>query len=151
MEILDETTLNNLSNELLKNYKDGIYAFDEQAKSQSKSHYNHKSRLKKYLSESFQLTSQIPSGKGYLQCFIDTIKDYDPENNESIKEVNRQYKKRIKHLEGKLKLKEEGQDSSMCGLCYYKMRDAQKAFEEKYAIENNLVSFQDEIKSLRII
>jgi regulator of replication initiation timing len=149
MEVLDESTLNNLADELLKHFKDGIYAFDQEASSQSKSYYNHKSRIKKYLSEAFQIISEIQSGKGYLQCFIDTIKDYDPENNQSIKDINRQLKSKIKHLEQRLKLREEGQDNSMCGLCYYKMKDAQKAFEEQYAIDNNLVSFQDEIKSLR--
>ncbi len=37
----------------------------------------------------------------------------------------------------------------MCGLCFYKVKDFQEQFKKEYAIDNNLVSLQDEIKVLK--
>lgn len=148
MDIADKM-INNLANQMLEYYKDGEHSFDENAKSQTKSHYNHKGHIKKWLVDSFNHILQSTHGKTYIQPFFEIIKLCDPENNNSIKNINNQLKNKIKHMEERLKLKTEGQDTSTCGVCFYKIKEAQQAFEKQYAIDNNLTTFQDEIKSLR--
>lgn len=65
MENLDvsDKLIINLADEILRNFKDGIYAYDDEAKAQSKSHYNHKTRIKKWLVCFFNNSIEIPNGK----------------------------------------------------------------------------------------
>ncbi len=147
---LSDKIIGDFADEILTRYKEGCYAYDEDAKAQKKSHYNHKTHAKSWL---VNVLNEIISYKGeHKWCkepFIQIIKDCDTTRINDLKEQNRQLKKSNEHQKNQLKLHKEGQDQSMCGLCFYKVKDFQEQFKKQYAIDNNLVALQDEIKVLK--
>ena len=147
---LSDKIIINLSDEILKRYKDGFYAFDEDAKAQKKTHYNHKTHAKSWL---VNILNEIMYYKGeHKWCrepFIQMITDCDTDVINDLKQQNRQFKKQNEHHKEQLKLRQEGQDSSMCGLCFYKVKDAQEKFQKQYAIDNNLTTLQEEVQTLK--
>tara|TARA_R100000935_G_scaffold58565_1_gene96266 strand:- start:2 stop:721 length:720 start_codon:yes stop_codon:yes gene_type:complete len=149
MDIIDETLLEKLAVSILDEYKDGEYAFNDELKKQSKSHYNAKKSCMNSLSELFTQTTHRPSVK-YIKTLTGLINDYHPEVARDWKRKYHQSTRTMRQLQDKVKLLSDGQNSSMCGTCHYQVKaEIDKRVSEYVCDKEDVLSLTEKISSLK--
>jgi len=148
MEGIDETLLEKLAVSILDEYKDGEFAFNDELKKQTKSHYNAKRMCMDALRDLFS-TSATRSVK-YMKTLVALINDYHPEVARDWKRKYHQSVRTVSQLQDKVKLLSEGQNDGLCGTCHYRVKDEIERRVSEYICEKeDVLSLTEKISSLK--
>tara|TARA_R100000935_G_scaffold48855_1_gene73625 strand:+ start:338 stop:1066 length:729 start_codon:yes stop_codon:yes gene_type:complete len=131
---MNEAQINDLSVTILEYYKDGEYAFNPDIPKQVKSHYNAKRACASVMEELFNNTSG--TAVKYISVLCEMYKDMRPEEVKNWRDKYYDEKKKNQKNTDKLKLVEEGQDKSMCGICHYQVKEMVQKAKDEYVCEN---------------
>lgn len=140
--LLNDCQLNSLALHILEYYKDGIYAYDEDAP--SRKHRDQKSACKKALKQFFN-TDKSPMTK-YITAMLDMIKPLLEE--ERCRVENKQLKAIIKEKENKIDLLSGKKKLPPCGICYMELKKEKELCHDLY-YDTVKEDFIDEITALK--
>ena len=147
---LENTDLNNLVMVCLDYYKDGIYARDPDATSQSKAHHNAKSSCEKSLSQLFTSTEHRSCVK-YISSIVSVFQELQPQKVRDLKSRNAQLLKENSRLKGELNVARDGAEGrGLCGTCYYRVDDHIKREVDKYKSENSEEAFEKKCEKYQV-
>jgi len=131
------TDLNNLVMICLDYYKDGIYARDPDATSQSKAHHNAKAACEKSLFQLFTSPEHRSCVK-YISSIVSVFQELQPQKVRDLKSRNSQLLKENSRLKDELKIARDGAEGrGLCGTCYYRVDDHIKREVDKYKSEHS--------------
>ncbi len=131
------TDLNNLVMICLDYYKDGIYARDPDATSQSKAHHNAKAACEKSLFQLFTSPEHRACVK-YISSIVSVFQELQPQKVRDLKSRNSQLLKENSRLKDELKVARDGAEGrGLCGTCYYRVDDHIKREVDKYKSEHS--------------